>query len=591
VSARFSRAVLPFVAAAIAATTFALPARALAADGQATPARSAEWWLSALSVPKAWQDAPGQGAGITVAVLSTGVDATHPDLAGDVTTGPDFSGSRRTEGGAFWGFEGTAVASLIAGHGHGSGGSSGITGIAPHAKILSVRVTLEYDDPLNSDAAITRNLPGAIADGIRYAVSHGAQVIALPLDPGTFGPAATGDPAAAGGSQAEREAVSYALAHNVVLVAPAGDNGESTNAVNYPASYPGVIAVGATGKSGGLAPFTNTRSYVGVTAPGASVPVAAPGGGYGTLSSTDMSSALTAGVAALIRSRFPRLSAAETARVLEGGTTPVSDPAQPGDGHGEISAAGALSAAATANAALPPVTRPSPAPSGASRSGGQTTSQAAPQGGSGTFAGSVLRDVVIGAGGLILILGGALALVQGRRRRAARHAAATAYPAQRGGSHTRRAIEAARSAASNAASNPALGRMSDVVLHGTAFSPRLSRAASRVRSGAYPPGLRVIPLTAAGSARQARRDAGRPPWELSQELAPLALPAGSQDRQQSNTGPMYVWNPASSSGPFPAAGGPGGQAPPSGGRPGATGGWPVANEDQPPEPRRRRPPL
>ena len=80
------------------------------------------------------------------------------------------------------------MAGLIAGHGHGAGGASGITGIAPRARILSVQVTLEYDDPLNSDAAITQRLPAAIAAGIRYAVGHGASVIALPLDPGTLGP-------------------------------------------------------------------------------------------------------------------------------------------------------------------------------------------------------------------------------------------------------------------------------------------------------------------------------------------------------------------------------------------------------------------
>ena len=202
-------------------------------------------------------------------MLSTGVAATHPDLAGSVTAGPDLSQTGRKQGGPEWGDEGTAVASLIAGHGHGPGGADGITGVAPGATILSVQVTLEYDDTLNSDAAVTRRLPAAIAAGIRYAVSHGAGVIALPLDPGTFGSAAGGDPAAAGGSAAERAAVSYALAHDVVLVAPAGDNGAGTDAANYPAAYPGVIAVGATARNGKLAVFTSDRSYVALTAPGA----------------------------------------------------------------------------------------------------------------------------------------------------------------------------------------------------------------------------------------------------------------------------------------------------------------------------------
>ena len=137
------------------------------------------------------------------------------------------------------------MAGLIAGHGHGAGGSEGITGIAPGARILSVQVTLEYNDPLDTDAAVTGRLPAAIAAGIRYAVAHGATVISLPLDPGMMGaPGAAA--AAAGGSQAERAAVAYAISRDVLLVAPAGDNGGGGNAVNYPAAYPGVIAVGAT---------------------------------------------------------------------------------------------------------------------------------------------------------------------------------------------------------------------------------------------------------------------------------------------------------------------------------------------------------
>src|SRR5450756_2668755 len=147
---------------------------------------------------QAWRAASAEGKGVTVAVLSTGVYSRHLDLTGTVTAGPDLSQTGRKPGDQYWGAEGTAVASLIAGHGHGKGRADGITGVAPGARILSVQVNLEYNDPLNSDAAIAKRLPAAIATGIRYAVSHGATVIALPLDPGTLGSAASGDPAAAG---------------------------------------------------------------------------------------------------------------------------------------------------------------------------------------------------------------------------------------------------------------------------------------------------------------------------------------------------------------------------------------------------------
>ena len=102
-----------------------VPAHASANYGVAgTGVQGQEWWLAGLHVRQAWQTT--EGVGITVAVLSTGVAARHPDLAGSVSTGPDFTGSGRTAGGAFWGTDGTEVAGVIAGHGHGTGGESGI---------------------------------------------------------------------------------------------------------------------------------------------------------------------------------------------------------------------------------------------------------------------------------------------------------------------------------------------------------------------------------------------------------------------------------------------------------------------------------
>src|ERR1700753_3916275 len=91
------------------------------------------------------------------------------------------------------------------------------------------------------------------------AADHGARVIDLPLDPGTLGLSSAGDPAAAGGSPAERDEVSYALGKGASPGAPAGDEGQGPAIVNYPAAYPGVIAVGATDRAGRLAPFSSTR--------------------------------------------------------------------------------------------------------------------------------------------------------------------------------------------------------------------------------------------------------------------------------------------------------------------------------------------
>lgn len=355
-----SRGACTLVAALGAVSAAALPAGALVSSASAqadghpsrpaspSPSRPApeasqasEWWLNALSAQQEWSAAPQEGSGITVAVLSSGVDASQPDLTGNVAPGPDFTGSGRSQGGPYWGAEGTAVASLIAGHGHGDG-SQGITGVAPKARILSVRVTLDPKDPQLGQAGTVQRLPGAIANGINYAVSHGAQVIDLPADPATI---ALGKGGESGGSPAEEAAVRNASAHNVVLVAPAGDTGTARD-TSYPAAYPGVVAAGATGQNGQLASFSATGSYVSLTAPGKGLTVAKPGSGYTMLSSTDASAALTSGIAALIRSRYPQLSATQVTKALKSSAEAVSGH-QPGTGAGAITATNAVTSAAS----------------------------------------------------------------------------------------------------------------------------------------------------------------------------------------------------------------------------------------------------
>jgi len=585
---RVLRGALPFLVVLPAATAFALPASAAPPAPAAQPTRAAQWWLTALHAPGAWRAVPGEGKGVIVAVLSTGVAAAHRDLAGAVATGPDYSASGRTAVGPFWGSEGTAVASLIAGHGHGAGGAVGITGIAPRARVLSVRVTLEYNDPLNADAAVARRLPAAIAAGIRYAVARGASVIALPLDPGTLGPAATGDPAAAGGSAAERAAVSYALGRGVALVAPAGDNGAGTGTDNYPAAYPGVIAVGATVKNGGLAPYTSTRSYVALTAPGSGLTAAAPGGGYDSLASTDMSSALAAGVAALIRARFPRLTPAEVAQALERGTAKPGAPTEPGTGHGALDAAGAVTAAA-AIAAAHPAPSPHASPAGAAPPAAHrvTHRPIARPSGSGGLAGAVLRDAVLTACALIAVLAAALAVSAARRRRAL--AAARSSQLQRtgqGGSHARRpgTALAALPAGSPDQARPRGpgggtrggngtrdGAGARIVPMSAVHMPRTGRTRGRHKATGEPPwepasrpptpmpaasrtalpGARAA-LPAGGGQPWTGPDEQVPPWELAPaEFAAAPLTPDFPDWSPSSTGPMYVWNPATS-GPLPA---------------------------------------
>ena len=131
---RFPRPVTVTAAIGLAVAWTALGSVPALAD----QVRQQQWWLSALHVTQAQRTS--QGSGVTVALLDTGVDPAQPDLAGSVITGPDYTDPGRSRAGQFFGIHGTAMASLIAGHGHGPGDADGILGVAPQARLLSVRV-------------------------------------------------------------------------------------------------------------------------------------------------------------------------------------------------------------------------------------------------------------------------------------------------------------------------------------------------------------------------------------------------------------------------------------------------------------------
>src|SRR5262249_51896733 len=145
--------------------------------------------------------------------------------------------------------------------------------------------------------------------------------------------------AVAGGSAAERAAIAYAVRHNVMLVAPAGDNGQAGDAQNFPAAYQGVIAVGAFGKNFVKAPYSCRQSYVTLTAAGRDVVAAAPSG-YQTMNSTWAASAIAAGVASLVRSQFPNLTATQVRDAMTKGTVYQRDGGlASGSGYGTVDAA------------------------------------------------------------------------------------------------------------------------------------------------------------------------------------------------------------------------------------------------------------
>lgn len=302
-----------------------------AADG----VRQADWALAALHAQAAWRVTQGQG--VTVAVLDTGVDGTHPDLTGQVLPGKDEVGFGAKRGDRAWARHGTGMAAIIAGHGHGAGNSAGVLGIAPRARILPVRVILEDKDPQRAKARTSRG--SALPDGIRWAVDHGADVINLSLgdDSATAAPVA-----------AEDDAIQYALGKGVVVVASAGNGGEEADRSSYPAAYPGVIAVAAVDRDGVHAPFSTRRWYASVSAPGMDVVIADPDRTYYEGWGTSAASAYVSGAAALIRSAYPRLSPAQVKQVLQSTTRHRPQGGRSDElGTGMIDPAAALAAART----------------------------------------------------------------------------------------------------------------------------------------------------------------------------------------------------------------------------------------------------
>ncbi|MFD9191944.1 type VII secretion-associated serine protease mycosin [Streptomyces phaeochromogenes] len=288
--------VVGLMAAAIAL----LPATAAHADG----IRAKQWALEAMHTQEAWQTTKGKG--ITVAVLDTGVDDEHPDLEGNVLTGKDMVGFGAGRGDRPWARHGTAMAGIIAGHGHGAGDADGVMGIAPEAKILPVRVILEDGDSARGKARNTRG--NALAEGIRWAADHDADVINLSLGD---------DSKSAHPEASEDAAVQYALKKGAVVVASAGNGGEKGDHISYPAAYPGVIAATAVDRYGTRASFSTRRWYATVSAPGVDVVIADPDRKYYEGWGTSAASAFVSGAVALIKAAHPGLSPAQIKQLLE----------------------------------------------------------------------------------------------------------------------------------------------------------------------------------------------------------------------------------------------------------------------------------
>ncbi len=298
-----------------------------------------QWVLDMLNAEAAWSVT--RGAGATVAVIDSGVNPDVSDLTGSVITGPDYTGVKTSPASRDWGVHGTWMASLIAGHGHDEG-LSGVIGVAPEARILSIRVIPDRADPHYSkyEREPETVIQQSLADGIRYAVAHGARVISMSI--GYSAPSGT-----------VREELQQAYDRGVVVIASAGNSGgpagsgrDAEAPESFPANYPGVISVGAVNSNGDVAGFSSDNLSVQVAAPGVSVPAQGRDSQYWWVSGTSPACALVAGVAALIKSRYPGLAPDLVASALTSTTT--DRPASGYDsqvGFGIVNAAAALAKA------------------------------------------------------------------------------------------------------------------------------------------------------------------------------------------------------------------------------------------------------
>jgi subtilisin family serine protease len=285
-----------------------------------TPQAYAVQWA-----PKALHLAEAQrlstGAGVRVAVLDTGVDRTHPLLAGKLLPGFNFVDfdSNPSEVGS----------TLNAGYGHGTHVAGLVAMVAPGASIMPLRV-LDADGVGNAWVLAEALLYAVDPDG-NPATDDGAHVISMSLGSlartrlidtiaqivGCTAPT-LGDPSGdfSDAGYADDKA-RCASGHGAVVIAAAG-NDASSNVKEYPAAEGayGVLAVAASNASARLASFSNSGSWVGVAAPGDAITSAMPGGGYATWSGTSMAAPLAAGTAALVRSREPELMPSDVIRRL-----------------------------------------------------------------------------------------------------------------------------------------------------------------------------------------------------------------------------------------------------------------------------------
>jgi len=321
----------------------------LAAPAHADSWRDKEYWLAESGITKAWD--VSKGAGVKVAVIDSGVDGRHPDLGGVLAGGADISGAGKANGQESIGAKpehGTLVATMLAGRGHQApeatakpsasatgpaagpaAGPDGVVGVAPEAQLLSVSTWLGSANPGG------KSDQDQIPEAVRWAVDNGARVINISL--GSTSPE---------WPQSWDAAFLYAEQKDVVIVAAAGNRVGGNVQVGAPATIPGVLTVAGLDRTGAASIDSSSQGIsIGVAAPAEDLVGGLPGGGYADWAGTSGATPIVSGVAALIRSKWPEMSASQ---VINRIVTTAKDAGAPGKdplyGFGVLNAEAALKA-------------------------------------------------------------------------------------------------------------------------------------------------------------------------------------------------------------------------------------------------------
>ncbi|MGC8946471.1 MAG: S8 family peptidase [Anaerolineae bacterium] len=246
-----------------------------------------QWGLNKIWAPEAW--ALSRGGGVLIAVLDTGTDYNHPDLAGKVRTDIDRDFINNDSDALDDHGHGTHVSGIAAA---ATNNNQGVAGLGWEATILPLKVMNAQGEGSTAE----------LVPAIYYAADQGAKVINMSLG--------------GAGSCPEdlQAAVDYAYSRGVLLVAAAGNNG--TNQTVFPANCTHVLGVAATNSYDTRASFSNYGDHVSVAAPGTSIYSTLRGSGYGYMQGTSMATPFVAGLAALVYARFPTYTPDQVASAI-----------------------------------------------------------------------------------------------------------------------------------------------------------------------------------------------------------------------------------------------------------------------------------